>query len=152
MQNNPVLHKAIEYKLNAVKTDNNFDSIKVTKSMDAFNFCRQFYYDDIYIYESFFILLLNRANRINAWVKISQGGITATVCDPLLILKYTIETLSKGVILCHNHPSGSTTPSNQDIELTKKIKGALSCVEVKLMDHIILAENNYYSLADNGQI
>lgn len=144
------LTKTIEYKLTAVKSENQIDSITITASEQAAQFCRNFYFDDILIYESFFLILLSRAKQTIAWVKISQGGINGTVCDPRLVVKYAADTLASAIILCHNHPSGATRASNADIELTKKIKAALTYIDVQVFDHIILTEKDYYSFADNG--
>jgi len=146
------MKKAIEYKLTAVKNQDYFEQVQILTSEHAEKFCRNFYFDDILIYESFFMVLLNRNNKTIGWVKISQGGINGTVCDPRLIIKYTSNVLASGVILCHNHPSGAINPSHQDIELTNKIKAALTFIDVKIFDHIILTEEQYYSFADNGLI
>lgn len=143
------MKKAIEYKITAVK-NNEFESTKITNSTDASKYMRQFFFDDILIYESFFILLLNRTNRVTGWAKISQGGITGTVADPKIIAKYIVDSFASSVMLCHNHPSGNTTPSQQDIDLTKKIKEMAKLFECTLLDHVILTEESYYSFADNG--
>lgn len=81
---------AVEYKLKAVKNES-FECVKITGSKSAADYARQFYESDIDIYESFFLMLLNRGNRVTGWVKISQGGVAGTVCDPVLIAKYAIE-------------------------------------------------------------
>ena len=128
----------------------NFDKIKITSSKKAQEYARQFYESDILIYESTFCLFLNRANYIHQFAKISQGGIVGTVVDIKIILKYAIDTLSSCIILVHNHPSGNVQPSQQDIELTRKLKDACKLCDINLLDHIILTETNYFSLADEG--
>lgn len=150
MENNVIFEKAVEYKLSVVQNENNFDSKQLKSSQESADYCRQFYYDDIDIYESFFIVLLNRSCHVQAWVKISQGGRNATVVDSILVLKYMIDSLSKNVILCHNHPGGSLVPSEQDLKLTKKIKELVTLMDCSVLDHIILTSTNYYSFADNG--
>lgn len=150
MENNVIFEKAVEYKLSVVQNENNFDSKQLKSSQESADYCRQFYYDDIDIYESFFIVLLNRSCHVRAWVKISQGGMNATVVDSILVLKYMIDSLSKNVILCHNHPGGSLVPSEQDLKLTKKIKELVTLMDCSVLDHIILTSTNYYSFADNG--
>ena len=139
-----------EYSLKYTKTD--IQKTKITTSESASNVIRQFYFDDINIYESFFILLLNRANNTTGFAKISQGGTAGTVVDIKIIAKYAVESLSSAVIICHNHPSGNIKPSEADINITKKIKDALLLLDISLTDHIILTENNYYSFADNGNL
>lgn len=125
---------------------------KITTSGDVNKFARQFYSDDIGIYESFFIIITNRASVPIAWMKISQGGISGTVVDVKLIARYAIEHLGSSVILVHNHPSGNLIPSNADINITKKVKNGLETLDIGLLDHIILSpeDDKYFSFADEG--
>ena len=101
-------------------------------------------------HEVFAVAYLNRGNRINHFEIISQGGITATVVDPRIILKKALLEDAVSLILCHNHPSGSLHPSRSDHELTRKIKEAASLLDIHLFDHIIVGENGYFSFADSG--
>ena len=139
-----------EYSLKYTKSE--IQKTKITSSESASKVIRQFYFDDINIYESFFILLLNRANTTTGFAKISQGGTAGTVVDIKIIAKYAVESLSSAVIICHNHPSGNKQPSEADINITKKIKDALLLLDIKLIDHIIITENDLYSFADNGDL
>jgi len=101
-------------------------------------------------YEVFAVIFLNRANRINHFEVVSQGGITGTVADPRIIMKKALEQEAVSIILCHNHPSGSLRPSRADEELTQKIKEAARYFDIKVIDHIIVSERGYYSFADEG--
>ncbi|HOP04721.1 MAG TPA: DNA repair protein RadC [Tenuifilaceae bacterium] len=101
-------------------------------------------------HEEFWILLLNRANRIIAQVKVSEGGQIATVVDTRKIMRLVLEYQALGIILCHNHPSGNHNPSNDDIKITQKLKAAASTLEVNLLDHIIVTDGQCYSMADEG--
>ena len=139
-----------EYSLKYTKTD--IQKTKVTTSENASNVIRKFYFDDINIYESFFILLLNRANNTTGFAKISQGGTAGTVVDIKIIAKYAVDSLSSSVIICHNHPSGDKRPSDADLNITRRIKDALLLLDIKLIDHIIITENDFYSFADNGNL
>ena len=139
-----------EYSLKYTKSQ--IQKTKVTTSESASNVIRKFYFDDINIYESFFILLLNRANNTTGFAKISQGGTAGTVVDIKIIAKYAVESLSSAVIICHNHPSGDKRPSDADLNITKRIKDALLLLDIKLIDHIIITENDFYSFADNGNL
>lgn len=134
------------------KLQSEFPAKRVTSSLDAADFIRQFYGDDIGIFESSFILLLNNNNITIGYAKISQGGITGTVVDQILVAKYAVESLATGVILAHNHPSGNTKPSGEDMTLTSKVKNGLALLDIKLLDHIILTETGMYSLADAGDM
>ena len=101
-------------------------------------------------HEVFAVLFLNQANRVNHFEIISQGGITGTVADPRIILKKALEEEAVNIILCHNHPSGNLKPSRADEELTQKIKEAARFLDIKVIDHIIVSEQGYYSFADEG--
>ena len=103
-------------------------------------------------HEEFWVLLLTRANKIIDKVRISQGGISSTTTDVKLIMKYAVDKLASAIIVCHNHPSGSLKPSTDDIVLTKKIKEAGKIFDLPLLDHIIVADNSYYSFADENAI
>jgi DNA repair protein RadC len=100
--------------------------------------------------EVFAILFLNRANKVNHFEIISEGGITDTIADPRIILKKALEEDATSIVLCHNHPSGSTKPSKADEELTNKIKEAARYFDIKVLDHVIVSEDGYYSFADEG--
>lgn len=103
-----------------------------------------------YRHEVFAVIFLNRANKINHFEIVSAGGITGTVADPRVILKKALEENAVSIILCHNHPSGSFKPSRADEELTTKIKEAAKYFDIKVIDHIIVSEDGYYSFADEG--
>lgn len=103
-----------------------------------------------YKHEVFAVIFLNRANKINEFKIISEGGITGTVADPRIILKKALEQDAVSIILCHNHPSGSLKPSRADEELTHKIKEAAKYFDIKVLDHLIVSDDGYYSFADEG--
>lgn len=103
-------------------------------------------------HEEFWIILLNRANKVIKTVCISQGGISGTVTDIRLIMRASVEVLATGIILCHNHPSGNLKPSEQDIQITHRIRDAGQIFEIPVVDHIIVSESGYYSFADEGML
>ena len=103
-------------------------------------------------HEVFAVLYLNRANKINHFQIISEGGITGTVADPRIILRKALEEDAVNLILCHNHPSGSLKPSRADEQLTTKIKEAARFLDITVLDHIIVSDDGYYSFADEGLI
>lgn len=105
-----------------------------------------------YSYEVFAVIFLNRANKINHFEIISKGGITGTIADPRIILKKALEEDATSIVLCHNHPSGNLHPSRADEELTKKIKDAAGYFDIKIIDHIIVSEEGFYSFADEGML
>jgi len=103
-------------------------------------------------HEEMWLLLLNRANRVMETLKISQGGVNATIFDNRLILKPAIEKLASGIILVHNHPSGNVQPSADDKQITAKLKTAASFFDIALLDHIIITDGNYYSFAEKNEL
>ncbi|MGB3007333.1 MAG: DNA repair protein RadC [Chitinophagaceae bacterium] len=120
----------------------------ISASGDIANFLKAKFKD--YRHEVFAVLYLNRANKINHFEIVSEGGITGTVADPRIILRKALEQDAVSIILCHNHPSGSLKPSRADEQLTMKIKEAASFLDIKVLDHIIVSEDGYYSFADEG--
>lgn len=136
------------YEIKKIQTD--FPAVKITSSKESADFIRQFYGDDIEVFESMFILCLNQAQKTIGYAKISQGGIAGTVVDIRLIAKYAIDNLAVSVIMAHNHPSGNLNPSQADIEITEKCKKGLKILDITLLDHIILTADSHYSLQDNG--
>jgi len=143
--------KIPQYKLVKEPTDFKM-SEKIRKAEDVIEYLRPLYNGTIGIYESFFMVVLNRAARINGYVKISQGGVGGTVVDSLLLTKYAVEALAASVIFTHNHPSGNKDPSAEDIKLTKELKKGLNYFNITLLDHIIITEKDFYSFANDGQI
>jgi len=105
-----------------------------------------------YAYEIFAVLFLNHANKIKHFEIISKGGITGTVVDPRIILKKALDHNATAIVLCHNHPSGNLKPSKADEELTQKIKEAAKYFDIRIIDHIIVSEEGYYSFADEGML
>lgn len=103
-------------------------------------------------HEELWIALLNNSSRVIDRIKISQGGTSTTSADLRIVLKAAINALASGIILCHNHPSGNTCPSSQDDLLTTRLKEAALLMDIKLLDHIILADGLYYSYSDEGKL
>jgi len=126
------------------------DKPKVGGSKDAFELLRTELMD--LPNEEFWVLLLNRANRVIRKKKISEGGLSGTVADPRIIFKLALEELACSIIVAHNHPSGNLVASQSDIELTRRLKEAGKVMEIQVLDHLIIAGNKYFSFADEGMI
>jgi DNA repair protein RadC len=103
-------------------------------------------------HEELWIALTNQASKVVDKQKISQGGTAETAVDIRMILKAAIQSLASGIILCHNHPSGNIHPSMQDDSLTQRLQSLAGLMGIKLLDHIIISDNTYYSYADNGKL
>ncbi|HNP08747.1 MAG TPA: JAB domain-containing protein [Cyclobacteriaceae bacterium] len=126
---------------------------KINNSNDAFNVFLENWDDTkLEFVEQFKVMLTNRANRVLGIFELSTGGVSGTVADPKLIFAAAIKANACGIILAHNHPSGTTQPSQSDIALTKKIKEGGKLLEVQLLDHIIVTSEGHYSFADEGLI
>ncbi|MBE0651882.1 MAG: DNA repair protein RadC [Bacteroidales bacterium] len=121
---------------------------KITSSRDVYELLVPELTDKYY--EAFFVLLLDRANKVIQKVNISHGGVSGTVVDPKKIFKLALDYNSSSIILAHNHPSNNLKPSDNDIRLTRKISEAGRALEIQVLDHIIAGNDNYYSFADEG--
>ncbi len=127
--------------------------IKIKDSKDCYDVFTQLWDDGkMELVEQFKVLYLNRANRVVGFYAVSTGGLTGTVADPRLILVGALKVLACNIVLAHNHPSGNLIPSRADEELTQKIKQACCFHDIKVIDHIILGDEGYYSFADEGVI
>jgi DNA repair protein RadC len=123
---------------------------KIKTSRDAYEIFRSIMGDRPY--EEFWIILLNKANKVLQKCNISEGGISGTVVDPKKIFKISLDHHASSIILGHNHPSGVITPSEADLRITKKVCDAGAMLEVTVLDHLIIGEDNYYSFADDGAL
>jgi DNA repair protein RadC len=136
-----------------VKEPTNIHAVKIKSSQDAAYYFKQLWdVDTIPVYESFYILTLNRANITNGYTMISRGSTSGTVVDIKMICNFAAQNLASSVIVAHNHPSGNKEFSVQDIEVSKKIKTALSFMDIQLIDSIVLTEESHSSMADKGQL
>lgn len=124
----------------------NVDTIFTSK--DIFHILSPYFLD--LPHEEFWIILLNRGNKVLEKILISKGGQSATVVDPKLIFKTALEHQAVNMVLAHNHPSGNLKPSNADISLTKKLKDAGKLLDIAIVDHVIFADKKYFSFADEG--
>jgi len=121
---------------------------KITSSRDAFEIFRCAMGDQPY--ESFWIIVLNKANKVLRKCIISEGGVSGTVVDPKKIFKIALDLHASSIILGHNHPSGNIQPSEADQKITRKIKDSGYMLDIAVLDHIIIGDDNYYSFADEG--
>ncbi|GJM16897.1 MAG: DNA repair protein [Thermodesulfobacteriota bacterium] len=127
---------------------------RITSSFDAYKVLFANWNEGtINLFEEFYILLLDRSNRVMGRYLVSQGGIAGTLVDAKLIFAAALKTRASGIILSHNHPSGNLEPSPADIELTDKLIAGGKVLDIFVLDHLILsADNGYYSFADEGRI
>lgn len=122
--------------------------LKVTSSKDIFDIMQPLIGE--LQHEEFWIVYLNNSNRVLYKEQLSKGGLTGTLVDTRLVFKKAFELNAIAVILCHNHPSGKLQPSSADNSITKKLKNAGDTLDIKVLDHIIITENAYFSFADEN--
>ena len=103
-------------------------------------------------HEEVWVLLLNKANKVLKKIQVSKGGISGTVVDIRMIMKEAIDSLASAMILCHNHPSGNHNPSDEDDNITHRLKEAGLIMDIRLLDHVILCDYSHYSYLDNGKL
>jgi DNA repair protein RadC len=129
-------------------SDSSLQKVTVRSSKDVAEFLKLRLSD--LTYEVFAVVLLNRANRIIHFEIVSKGGITGTIADPRIILKLALLHGATGIILSHNHPSGNLQPSQADDQVTRNIQKAAEIMDIKLLDHLIVSDDGYYSYVDEG--
>jgi DNA repair protein RadC len=145
----PQIEISIKYK-GALKSE----LTKISSSKEIYDVLKQIYNaDTVDWFEELILICLNQSNKVIGFYKVSQGGITGTVCDPKIILTIALNCPgTTTIILSHNHPSGNLQPSNADKQATEKIKTAASYLDIKLLDHVIYTPEGYYSFLDDGQL
>ncbi|PRP65714.1 RadC family protein [Nonlabens agnitus] len=121
--------------------------VKITCSQDAFKVLQPIIGE--LPHEEFWVLLLDNSNKVLEKHQVSKGGITATHVDHRLLFKQAIAAGAVAIIIAHNHPSGTLKPSKPDQDITRKIKTAGDTLDIKVLDHLIVTQENYYSFADN---
>lgn len=122
----------------------------IRTSRDAFEIIQMLIGDSLY--EQFVVLFLSNSQHLIKTQVVSEGGVTGTVVDPRKIFRLALECNAVAMVLGHNHPSGSTNPSQKDIDLTKKMLIAGRAIEIIVVDHVIIGTENYYSFADDGAL
>ena len=124
---------------------------KVVTSTDGYE-CLKGVFPSLEYREYFYILCLNRNNKVLGYCQISMGGVSGTVADVKIIMQTALKSNACSIILAHNHPSGNLVPSEADKELTKKIREAGKFLDIPVLDHLILTPETYFSFADEGLI
>jgi DNA repair protein RadC len=132
------------------KLDDTPQLVRISSSMEVFNLMHPILSD--LPHEEFWVIFLNRSNKVIGKQKISQGGITGTVTDIRLILKLALDKLATSLILCHNHPSGNMQPSEADTSITRRLKESALLMDISLLDHVIIAGKSHFSFADENMI
>ena len=144
-------------KLHEIKVDycKSYSNDMITDSKKALSVAKEIYRitnSNIHLKEYFSIILMNRRNEVIGYYILSEGGLSGTVVDIRLAYSVALKCLASGMILVHNHPSGNASPSSADIRLTRKFVDAGKLLDINVLDHIIITEDSYHSMADNGEL
>jgi DNA repair protein RadC len=143
------IFKVSEIKISYNPIVKNSERPQLTSSDGAVEIFRA-YFENIDYTEKMYAMFLNHANMVLGIKMISSGGTAGTVVDPKTVFEAALKAHASGIILAHNHPSGNLSPSEADRNLTSKLSSAGKFLDIKLLDHIILTSERYYSFADNG--
>lgn len=133
------------------KTIKKSELIKITSANDAYQVFKRVFNTDTFDWrEEFIMLCVNNSNKVVGFYKISSGGMTGTVVDVRMIFTIALQCLATGIIIAHNHPSGTLIPSESDKAITKKIKEAGNYLDIKVLDHLIITDESFFSFANDG--
>ena len=139
-----------KYKWTKVE-ESKVESIKIVSSKDINDEMKKHYANLTPFQEHFTIVCLNRNNKIITYETLFTGGLNSTIVDAKIAFKLALESNASAIILVHNHPSGNTKPSQSDIDLTKKVNAFGKMIDLPVLDHIIITEDNdYFSFCDEG--
>lgn len=152
--NYPIINQVTEIKLTYQNKVKAADRPQIKSSLDAYNILVANWDEQtIELFEEFYILLLDRANRVLGRYLVSQGGMAGTVVDAKMVFACALKGKAHALILCHNHPSSTLKPSKADLDLTKKLSEAGELLDIAVLDHLIISpEGGYYSFADEGMM
>jgi len=124
--------------------------LKISNSNDTYLYLKKVWSKHINYKEEFYLICLNRANKVLGYSVISVGGISGCVVDPRIIFQTALKANASAIIIAHNHPSGNLKPSDQDIKITKNISKAGVILQQPLLDHLIITDDGYFSFGDEG--
>lgn len=141
-----------EYKLICKEVDTPYKRIKITDAKDVADYVRPFISETLMAYETFMVIGLNRKNNTIGWGIVSQGGISSVLVDMKILLKMALDMCASCIIIVHNHPSGTASPSGEDRALTRRVAAAVELLDMKLIDHVIITKDEHYSFADKGEL
>lgn len=141
-----------EYKLICKEVETPYKRIKITDARDVADYVRPFISETLMAFETFMIIGLNKANNTVGWGIVSQGGLSNVLVDMRILMKIAFDMCCNSIILCHNHPAGTLQPSEEDRALTRRVASACELVDLRLLDHVIITKEDYYSFANHGEL
>lgn len=141
-----------EYKIVCKEVETPYKRIKIKDARDVADYVRPFISETLMAFETFMVIGLNRANNTVGWGIVSQGGLSNVLVDIRILMKMALDMCCNSIILCHNHPSGSLNPSAEDRALTSRVASACELVDLRLLDHVIITKEDYYSFANHGEL
>ena len=143
-------HQLAEITINYKPKIKASNRISISNAQDALKAFKEVWNDKLDYQESMYLLFLNRANHVLGFNLLAIGSSTGIIVDLRMILQSALKANAHSVIIAHNHPSGNCSPSNEDNRLTTKVKNGLNAIDIKLLDHLIITSDSYYSYADEN--
>lgn len=125
---------------------------RITNPKEAAEFLFRLYGESRFVSERFYVVFLNNAKKTIGYNLVSMGGVTAAIVDPAKVFYPAMRVNANGIILAHNHPSGSTHPSQADLQLTRRLCEAGKLLDIEIVDHIIIGDQDYLSLREGGHM
>lgn len=141
-----------EFKIICKEVETPYKRIKITDARDVADYVRPFISETLMVHETFMVIGLNKANNTVGWGIVSQGGLSNVLVDMRILMKMALDMCCCSIILCHNHPGGTLRPSAEDRALTKRVASACELVDLRLLDHVIVTREDYYSFANHGEL
>lgn len=141
-----------EYKIVCKEVDTPYKRVKIKDARDVADYIRPFISETLMVHETFMVIGLNKANNTVGWGIVSQGGLSNVLVDMRILMKMALDMCCNSIILCHNHPGGTLLPSTEDRELTKRVASACELVDLRLLDHVIVTKEDYYSFTNHGEL
>lgn len=141
-----------EYKIVCKEVETPYKRIKIKDARDVADYIRPFISETLMVHETFMVIGLNKANNTVGWGIVSQGGLSSVLVDIRILMKMALDMCCNSIILCHNHPSGTLLPSAEDRTLTRRVASACELVDLRLLDHVIVTREDYYSFANHGEL
>lgn len=141
-----------EYKIICKEVETPYKRVQVASAKDVADYVRPFISETLMAFETFMVIGLNKANNTVGWGIVAQGCVDRVMVDMKIIMKMALDMCCSNIILCHNHPSGTLQPSAEDRALTRRVASACELVDLRLLDHVIITNNNYYSFADHAEL
>lgn len=141
-----------EYKIICKEVETSYKRVQLKSAKDVADYVRPLISETLMAFETFMVLGLNKKNNTIGWGLVAQGGISSVLVDMRVLFKMAIDMCATQIIVVHNHPAGTALPSAEDRALTKRVANGCELLDIKLLDHVIITNNDHYSFADHAEL